>query len=300
MNIHRIVVGTDFSQSAAHAVDTAMQLARHSDAELVLVHVGPVAEHLAAELPVGTYERHMRDWVESVYAQRRKDLAELRERLSGQGVVVSQAIHEGYPPRALTDAAVELDADLIVIGSYGRSSMPHLKLGNVAEKVLRMAATSILVSRTSRPAGGFSRILVPLDLGDLCDRVIETAVAVAADGAQLELFHCWELPETFRRVQHGPEGIDELRNAKVERVDDELNRLLLEHRHAGVDLRFEQDEIGPRAGIARRLDSKPYDLVVVGSHGAGENPWPVGSVADWTARNAGCSVLVVKQGDVEP
>jgi len=54
VNIQRIVVGTDFSQSAAHAVDMAMQRARHSDAELVLVHFAPVAEHLEAELPVGS------------------------------------------------------------------------------------------------------------------------------------------------------------------------------------------------------------------------------------------------------
>jgi nucleotide-binding universal stress UspA family protein len=279
MKMEKIAVGTDFSEPSNLAVAQAMHLARHVGAEVVLVHAGAIAEF-------GALSKDAEGWREKVFAQNRKELEEFRARLAGQGVEVSQAFHEGLPEKSLGPAAAKLSADILVVGTHSFSGITRFLLGNVAERVVKTSDQSVLVARSAGQAGGFRRILLPLDLEESAAAVIVKALALASPGAEIDLLHCWQVPRGLseRWPGDGP-GLQEIRNEKRTQVDTKLRSLSQEHSPPGTQIGFEQIEASPREGIVQRLESADYDLVIVGS---------AGSVAQATARHAPCSVLVLK------
>ena len=63
------------------------------------------------------------------------------------GVTLETVVVEGYPPSALLDVATNSHADLIIMGSHGRTGLKRLWLGSVAESVVQEATIPILIVR---------------------------------------------------------------------------------------------------------------------------------------------------------
>ena len=74
-------------------------------------------------------------------------IRQARERLAATGLAVETAVAEGDPRTAIVDAADEWHADLIVIGSHGRTGLSRLVLGSVAQAVVAHAHCSVEVVR---------------------------------------------------------------------------------------------------------------------------------------------------------
>lgn len=70
-----------------------------------------------------------------------------RERLAGTGLSLDTAVSEGDPRTAIVDAAKEWQADLIVVGSHGRTGLTRLVMGSVAQTVVAHAHCSVEVVR---------------------------------------------------------------------------------------------------------------------------------------------------------
>ena len=136
--ITRILVPTDFSRPSEPALDYAHELAQQFGASLHLLHVVNrplLAEGLAAEAYMS--EKFESDMVRGTEARLRK----LAPDAASTDVVF------GYPAKAIVDWASRLSADLIVMGSHGRTGMAHLMLGSVAEAVVRTAQCPVLTVR---------------------------------------------------------------------------------------------------------------------------------------------------------
>lgn len=136
--ITRILVPTDFSRPSERALDYAQDLAQQLGASLHLLHVVNrplLAEGLAAEASIS--EKFESDAVRSMEARLRK-LAPGAE---------STDVVFGYAAKAIVDWALRLAADLIVMGSHGRTGVAHLMLGSVAEAVVRTARCPVLTVR---------------------------------------------------------------------------------------------------------------------------------------------------------
>lgn len=295
MKMEKIVVGTDFSDPSNMAVAQAMHIARHLGSELVLVHAGTIAEHHDAQF--GAHSSEVQGWAGKVFSQYRKDLEELRARLVGQGVEVSQAFHEGLPAKALCEATSDLNANLLVVGSHSFSGLSRFLIGNVAERVIKLSEQSVLVARSAGSAGGFRRILVPLDLKESSAPSIEMALALANEESEIELLHCWQFPHGFAQSWKPGDALalQEIRDSTTAQIKDKLDRLTQKNGRSGTRITFEQMETSPRSGILERIESSDYDLIVVGSPAqAGIQKWLVGSVSESIARHAPCSVLVLK------
>ncbi len=293
MEMNKILVPVDFSEGSEVAVHHALNIARHLDTALVLLHVGVILEH-PEDLPgAGSiYAGVARAQLEADRAQ----LGELRTRISGQGVEVSQMIADGFADTAIVDAAAELDADLIVMGSHGRSGIRRMLLGSVAERVVRLAPCSVLVARRDGDLpGGYRRLLVPTDFSPTAEQALAMALSLAAPGAIVDVLHCWSLPPGS--PDPGTADWQGIYRAASERIGmvagAELDRLIDRPAPAGVTLQRHLLEDTPAHGIQRWLESHPYDLVVTGSHGRrGVRRFLLGSVAEATVRHAPCSVLV--------
>lgn len=131
---------TDFSAPAQQALDVARSLARAHGAKLVLVAV-PVPPLPAVESFVPEAE------LQQLAEEARKQLAAMAAGITD--VPVEIRVIAGEPGWALVTAAQECHADLIVMGTHGRTGLRRLLMGSVAEHVLRHAPCPVLTIRPS-------------------------------------------------------------------------------------------------------------------------------------------------------
>ena len=147
ITLKKIMLPTDFSENAAHALSYAGDLAKTFGARIDLVHVHQSPIYTGAfgygtvELPAN-YEDETR---KAVLAR----LDDQREKLD-QDIEVKTTFLEGAPFQELIRYAAENDIDLIVMSTHGYTGLKHVLLGSTAERVVRVAPCPVL---TIRPAG---------------------------------------------------------------------------------------------------------------------------------------------------
>ena len=138
----RIVCATDFSGTAESAWEAARELARTHRAELTLVHVFtemPIYPEVAV-LEVQRVWEDQHAWVE-------RALAERVDAATSSGLTARWVLKTGVAPEAIVEAATETGADLIVIGTHGRTGLSRLVIGSVAERVVRLAPCPVLTMK---------------------------------------------------------------------------------------------------------------------------------------------------------
>ena len=136
----RIVCATDFSTTSEAALAEAERLAGQLGAELVLLHV-------AVEAPLwreGIYTPEVRKVFESQRQWAVETLAARAAALGANGVPGRVLVKSGSPWREIIDTARDEGAELIVIGTHGRSGLNRMLLGSVAERVVRQAPCPVL------------------------------------------------------------------------------------------------------------------------------------------------------------
>lgn len=140
----KILCPTDFSECSRAALRDAARLASLAGGKLRVMHV---YQNPAYVMPVGAYLEPSA----SALAQLRDDLVreldKMTEPLAAEGIDVETRLVEGVPYQAVIDEAKEWGADLIVMGTHGRSGFERAFLGSVAERVVRLAHCPVLVSR---------------------------------------------------------------------------------------------------------------------------------------------------------
>jgi nucleotide-binding universal stress UspA family protein len=138
--VKRIVCATDFSDSAAPAERLAVTLAGPLGAEVVFVHVAseaPLWRESAATAQVRAVFEAQRKWAADT-------LAERAGTVSADGVTARWLLRVGGAWQEIVGAATEEHADLIVMGTHGRTGLDRLLLGSVAEHVVRRAPCPVL------------------------------------------------------------------------------------------------------------------------------------------------------------
>jgi nucleotide-binding universal stress UspA family protein len=134
---------TDFSPGSAAAFDYACDLARDYDARLIVLHaVGPI-------IPVGADGVIVSPDLDELREIARKQLDAIRP--ANPTVRVERANREGPSTQAILEAAAEFRADLIVMGTHGRTGFRRLVLGSVTEEVLRKAPCPVMTVRAPAP-----------------------------------------------------------------------------------------------------------------------------------------------------
>jgi nucleotide-binding universal stress UspA family protein len=120
----RILVGTDGSRTAAHAVDRAVELAGATGAKLTVLTAGAGAKALLT--------------AESEVARHRES-----------GVAIEAMAIDGDPAAVLLDEAERGSYDLVVMGNKGMTGVSRFLMGSVPNKVSHHATSTILIVRTT-------------------------------------------------------------------------------------------------------------------------------------------------------
>ena len=143
--IRRVLHPTDFSKASAAAYKRAVDMAKGSRAELLLVHVLGSAVPVVADgyLSPQVYE----DMTNAARAYGQKHLTALVRKAKQTGIRVKSLLLDGVPHERIAQAARSRKADLIVIGTHGRTGLAKLFLGSVASRVLAVAPCPVLTVR---------------------------------------------------------------------------------------------------------------------------------------------------------
>ena len=137
-----IVWATDGSEQAKHALPLVTDLARTHDSKIVVVHANEVLPGRFGSAPLLADEEDL----EEMFGHQ---VDELRE--AGYDVELRIETGVGRSPAALiAEAAADLDADVIVVGTHGRGTAATLVLGSVAKTLLHIAPCPVLVSTPVR------------------------------------------------------------------------------------------------------------------------------------------------------
>lgn len=137
------LVPLDFSEHAEKALQYAIELAQKLPARLTLLHVihsMPLGvTEMGASLPYAYLQEMEADIAQAMDAYLQRVQA---AKLQGEVTVV-----HGVPFQEIVEHAKAGKVDLIIMGTHGRTGLQHALLGSVAEKVVRLAPCSVLVTR---------------------------------------------------------------------------------------------------------------------------------------------------------
>ena len=141
VKLHKVLFPTDFSEPSEAAWSYALALAKEFGAEIVLLHVVAEPPRLAEAYEMGfTPERFVR----AATDEARRLMADLIAKAADRQVTITPQVRQGVEFREIIQAARDTAADLIVMGTHGRTGLAHALIGSVAEKVVRKAPCPVL------------------------------------------------------------------------------------------------------------------------------------------------------------
>lgn len=301
--IKRILFATDFSRWARRAEDYACALACSWKASLTVLSVAEFPPGLNPDYPVN--QQYLADLLKQTSSQ----LADLKGRAERRGIAVTTRVATGIPSEETIAAAGAEDADLLVVGTRGKTGLAHVLLGSTAERVIRGAPCPVLTVRMeqgdgeddgvlSRPVS-VERILVPVDFSDCSLDALEYAAVVAQQAkASLTLLHVLEPVSYGLDFTIGHVGTrEQVRESWTKRLE-ELTSVL---RAAQVPVASQLRGGLPADSILDSAQTLPCDLIVMGTHGRrGISHALAGSVAEAVLRKARCPVLTVRSPKFGP
>ncbi len=187
VSFKHILVATDFSQASEHAVDFALEFARHYGSELFVVHA--LEPEPRQSVPLDPLPRELNR--QRIEAERHMNSLENDPRM--KAVSHHVRLRSGKAWEVLAAMTQTEEADLLIVGTHGRGYLKKLALGSVAEEVLRQADCPVITvgPNVVRPEFADCRsILFATDFGPASRKALPYAISLAQEsGAKLVLLH---------------------------------------------------------------------------------------------------------------
>jgi nucleotide-binding universal stress UspA family protein len=146
IKLERILVPTDFSESARLALRYGISFAREYGAELTLLHV---VETVAVGYASDLFPVPMAEVFQEIAGYARGELGKLAEQARAEGVKVVEKVVQGKPAAEIIRVAREDTIDVIVLGTHGKGVLDHALFGSTTERVVRKAPCPVLSCRLS-------------------------------------------------------------------------------------------------------------------------------------------------------
>jgi nucleotide-binding universal stress UspA family protein len=304
ITIRRILCPVDFSEHSRRALDHALAIAKWYDSAVTVLHVSPL-------MPVAAYApmSGMPPYVGLTADARHALMRSLEEFAAGgqASVPVEFEIAEGHAAAVILARAGEISADLLVLGTHGRSGFERWVLGSVTEKVLRKALCPVLTvpTRVTHAAAEpvvLRHIVCAVDFSECSMHALDYAISLAEEAhASLTVVHVIELPPDIPREVHetvmlGPRdrreyialAEEEGRARLTDAVPDRVRALLTVDTALGAGTPYRE--------ILRVAAEHSADLIAVGVHGRGAiDRMLFGSTTQHLVRQAACPVLTIRK-----
>jgi len=299
-----ILCPTDLSDASVRALTYAGAFARWYEAQLTVLHVVPTFEPITVAPDI--FNGPVQLVVPMSREEIREDMRRITNRAGMESLEVILSAQDGDPARNIVDHALETAADLVVMGTHGRSGFERLLIGSVAEKVVRKAPCPVLLVpphlTTAVPEDvAFKHILCAMDFSPAALQALGVALDLArqADGV-VTILHAleWLAEEEPRENAHF--NVPEYRRYLVQDAEKRVRTLI-----AG-ELRdwsaIEERVVLGRAyrEILKVAAESGTDLIVMGAQGRdGLGLTLFGSTTQQVVRAATCPVLTVRGADTK-
>lgn len=293
MTAKTILVATDLSAPARHAVERAYRLAANTKSELCLLHVMELNS-------LDTLREMLGDDVFGVKASLNSDAHARLDQLAGdaainQGVAARTCVAEGNPLNTIASEANALDVSLLVLGARGESFLRHTLLGSTAARLLRKLSLRPVLVVKQPPHEAYRSVVVTVDFSAVSLQAIELARSWAP-GADLVLLHAFELPYegklTFAGVEEQVIRQYVTHEAEVRRK--RLHELAMAAGLSAVEYSARIVHGDPAQQIILLEQEVDADLIVVGKHGMHvAEELLLGSVTKHVLADSQCDVLVI-------
>jgi nucleotide-binding universal stress UspA family protein len=143
--IRRILHATDFSKASARALNEAVNLAKQNRAELLIIHVIEPTPYVAGdEFGNGEIYTKLQDIAER---DAKASMSKLLARLKRSNIKAQGFLMKGFAHDQIVKAAKSKKANMIVIGTHGRTGLSKLFMGSVAGKVISLATCPVVTVR---------------------------------------------------------------------------------------------------------------------------------------------------------
>jgi nucleotide-binding universal stress UspA family protein len=288
--IATVLVPTDFSEESFKALRYAAALVRKFGAKLHVVHVSEI-DFAIPGVDLKDKDPLISD--EEVAQRVRQQLDDVAATFHGR---IGRAFDQ------ICRFAREIEADLIVMSTHGRTGLKRLFLGSNAERVVQHSSSPVLVVRESereffkdgQPLQ-IQKILVPTDFSKPSREALEYAVQFGRQlGARLVLFHSFTTTEFLTPEPYLVQEVGAGPGLARAAAEDQMREFIQGVDFGGVDFEtyvttgLAADEICDYAA------KKGIDLVITSTHGrTGLMHVLIGSVAEHIVRSAPSPVLVV-------
>ncbi|HEX9870331.1 MAG TPA: universal stress protein [Candidatus Tectomicrobia bacterium] len=140
----QVLVPVDFSESARRALELALRLAPQAVFHVLHAYEGLFEGQLRLG---GASTQDIVRHRQQVAKQARQEMEAFLGSVECSGKPIKRMVRHGRAPHVIDTAARRLRADLVAVGSAGRTGIPYILLGSVAEHVLREATCDVLVVR---------------------------------------------------------------------------------------------------------------------------------------------------------
>lgn len=282
----KILVPIDFSDRSKKALQVADQFAQFFDAKITPFYSHLPISELDEPYALGLSSKVYQNF-ENLEEQLTDRVKEVAEKEIDEGRLEKPSVVLGNAAESIIDASERYD--YIIMSSHGRTGFSRFLLGSVAEKVLRLAHTPVLIVENESDVGDFKKIMVTTDFSDNAAEAYPYAIDIAEKaGATVDLVHVL----SFEQFDENEKDLS-LKKIREERLK------LLEKEHFGrisdqVSHKLIVSKDSVHEAIFNHVQNNEYNLIVMATVGrTGINYLMMGSTTANVVRHVKTAVLSI-------
>lgn len=282
--LDHILLGQDFETSSEHTLKTAIALAKEFKSKITPIYV----------LPNDIENVKVKQLLEDTANSKLTDTVKV---INDNGIESEKPVLKyGSVSNAITVAAMELDANLLVIGAGNATKDKNFKLGTTTERIIQKSEKPVFVVKENVPLE-IKQILCPVDFSIESKRALNNAILISRKyKAQLTILSVSEIGKSSWLISK--EMLELENSSRHEKHKAKFNEFLKDFSLDGLNWEKEVPKGNPSQEILNVITVKNIDLLVIGTTGrTGLNRLLIGSVTEKVIREVPCNFLTLKSED---
>ncbi|MCE5269715.1 universal stress protein [bacterium] len=308
IKLDKILYPTDFGESAEDALRYAVMLGEEFGSEVLMMHVLSLYQEggVSPDEQFGKMEDYAQKYEDELQRKAHEHIDRLIANHADRNLKIRKVVTRGFSPyQEIIRVAEEEKADLIVMGTYGRTGVTHFLFGSTTEQVVRLADCPVLSVRHHAPhtreLSQIKNILLPTDFSEYSKKALPYAVSLAEKyHARLHVLHVFEQrihPAFYLVDKETPFDLDK---GLRDRALDALDEFVYNDLRGQIDFTCDVASGKPFVEIINYAKSHEIDLILIATHGlTGLEYMIIGSTTERVVRKAPCPVLSVKDPEHE-
>ncbi|WP_179319614.1 universal stress protein [Winogradskyella helgolandensis] len=282
--LDHILLGQDFGKSSTNTLNAATKLAEVFKSKITSIYVLP--DDIASEKAKGLLEEAAKSKLNDTFNTLKEHGVDVKEPL----------LKYGSTSDVITKAAVDIQANIIVLGAGNATEDSKFRLGTTTERIIQKSDKPVFIIKENTPLT-VTQILCPVDFSSTSKRALTNAILICKKfKAELTILSVCDVDTTSWLMSR--EALEDENDSRCQKHKERFDHFLKEFNLAGVNWTKDIRRGNPAEEILSAIWQKKSDLLVMGTTGkTGLNRILLGSVAQKVIREVPCSLLALKSED---